>query len=194
MKKQLEEIKRQEELKKEQQLIKEFDVKDKYRLDFINKVKNPLYKFTKFTGVNLNMHSNSKYNSCNKRLEYSKDLKDREHKEEMNQQTSYFRELVNRNTEIMNLKLKGKYKYLNFSVNINNNLEPFNKKTFFKNLNNIDRNEFNKTLVKKIDKEKVTYPLMKKVIYSIIELMEDMYNYQFENDKEIIELEDFQKF
>ena len=35
---------------------------------------------------------------------------------------------------------------------------------------------------------------MKKTVYSIIELMEEMYEYQEENEKDIIELEDFKIF
>ena len=185
--KKLEDIKRLYKIKNELKLKKEYDVKEKYQLDFINKIKNPLYKFTKFTGVNLFMHSNSKYNSCNKRLEYSKELKEKIHKEELSQQICQIKKIMSNNTGMINLKLKDKFKNLN-------NLSPFNKIAYFKKLNDLNKEEFNNSLIQKYGKEKTVYPLMKKVIYSIIELMEDIYDYQDENEKEEIELEDFKIF
>ena len=194
MNKVFDDIKRQEEMKCQLQLKREYEIKEKYQLDFINKIKNPLYKFTKSTGINLNMHSNSKYNSCSKRLEYSKELKEKTHAEELSQQIASIRQLVERNTELMNLKLKKNHQIVNNSVNQSNNLVPFNKAKYFKNLNNIDREEFNLTLSKKYNTKNSSFPFMKKTVYSIIELMEEMYEYQEENEKDIIELEDFKIF
>ena len=193
MKKALDDIKRNEEMKNELKLKKEYEIKEKYQLDFINKKSNPLYKFTKFTGVNLFMNSNKKNNSCYKRSEYSKELKEKNHKDGINQEISYIKKLMNKNTEIMNLKLKEKYKYINLTFN-NNNLEPFNKRNFLKKLNNLNKDEFNLSLIKKHNKEKEIYPLIKNVVYSLIELMEDIYDYQENNEKEIIEVEDFKMF
>ena len=136
-------------MKNELKLKREYEIKEKYQLDFINKINNPLYKFTKVTGINLKNHSNSKYNSCIKRLEYSKELKEKTHIEELSQQIANIRELMKRNTELMNLRLKEKYKNVNNIINDNNNLEPFNKLKYFKKLDNIDREEFNLTLSKK---------------------------------------------
>ena len=193
-KKKFEEIKKLEEMKNELQLKRKYEIKEKYQLDFINKINNPLYKFTKVTGINLKNHSNSKYNSCIKRLEYSKELKEKTHIEELSQQIANIRELMKRNTELMNLRLKEKYKNVNNIINDNNNLEPFNKLKYFKKLDNIDREEFNLTLSKKYSTKNYSTPLMKKTVYSIIELMEEMYEYQDENEKEVIELEDFKLF
>ena len=191
IKKQYDDIKRQEKIQKELQLKKEYGVNEKYQLDFVNKIKNPLYKFTKFTGVNLFMHSNSKYNSCNKRLEYSKDLKEKTYKEEINQQILNIRKIMNNNTQNINSRLK--FNNLNISENKNNSI-PFNKAKYFKKLNNINKEEFSVSIIEKYKKEKECFPLIKKVTYSIIDLMEDIYNYQYDNDKEIIDLEDFKTF
>ena len=182
--------KRQEKIKNELQLKKEYEVKEKYQLDFINKIKNPLYRFTKFTGVNLFMHTNSKYNSCNKRLEYSKELKEKAHKEEINQQIENIKKIMNNESKTV------KIISIDNNLNIKNksNLMPFNKIKYFKKLNNLNKADFNISLIKKQNKEKEAFPLIKKVTYSIIDLMEDMYDYQYDNDKEIIELEDFKMF
>ena len=194
MKKKLEYKRRQEKMKNELKLKREYEIKEKYQLDFINRIKNPLYKFTKSTGVNLFLHSNSKYNSSNKRLEYSKELKEKTHIEELSQQIAYIRELMKRNTELTNLKLKEKYKNLNIQLNQNSNFEPFNKMKYFKTLNNLNKEEFNLTLRKKYNIKSNSIPLMKKTVYSIIELMEDMHEYQQEYEKDIIDLEDFKAF
>ena len=196
-KKKLDDIKKQEEIKNELKIKKchEFEILDKYRLDFVNKAKNPLYKFTKFSGVNLFNHSNSKYNSSNIRLIYSKNLKEKIHQEEIEQQILYARKIMNRNTELMNKRLKEKNRSLNFSVDINKyNLEPFNKRKYLKDVNKLDREEFGKYLNKKIVEKKNDFPIIKKLLYFIIELSEDIYEYQKENEKEIIELEDFKIF
>ena len=54
--------KMQEKIENELEAKKEYEVKEKYRLDFIDKKRNPLYKFTKYTGINLYNKANSKYN------------------------------------------------------------------------------------------------------------------------------------
>jgi hypothetical protein len=73
LKKQLEDMKKQEEIKNELKIkkINQYDIQDKYRLDFVNKINNPLYKFTKFTGINLFLHSDSKYNSSSSFIKLS---------------------------------------------------------------------------------------------------------------------------
>ena len=186
--KKYDDIKRQEKIQNE--LKKEYEIKEKYQLDFINKIKNPLYRFTKFTGVNLFMHTNSKYNSCNKRLEYSKELKEKTHNEEINKQIENIKKIMNNNTKEINMKLRDN----NLNKNNKKDLIPFNKIKYFKKLNNINKEGFYISLIKKYNKEKESMPLMKKVTYSIIDLMEDIYSYQYENEKEIIELEDFKMF
>ena len=193
MKKKLDELKNSEEIKNELRLKREYEVKEKYQLDFVNKIKNPLYKFTKFTGVNLFMHSNSKYNSCNKRLEYSKELKEKKHKEEFEQQLSCINKIMNTNTETMNPSLKEIYKKLNIGINSSNS-GLFNRRKYFKKLDTINKDEFNKLLTEKYNKDKEDYPIIKNVVYSIIELMEDIYDYQEEKEKQTIDLEDFKTF
>ena len=49
----LEDMKNQEKIKKELELKKEYEIKEKYQLDFIDKKRNPLYKFTKYSGINI---------------------------------------------------------------------------------------------------------------------------------------------
>ena len=146
-------MKNSEEIKNELRLKREYEVKEKYQLDFVNKIKNPLYKFTKFTGVNLFMHSNSKYNSCNKRLEYSKELKEKKHKEEFEQQLSCINKIMNTNTETMNPSLKEIYKKLNIGINSSNS-GLFNRRKYFKKLDTINKDEFNKLLTEKYNKDK----------------------------------------
>ena len=194
--KKLEDIKKQEEIKSELKIkkIHQYDIDDKYRLDFVNKVNNPLYKFTKFTGINLITHHGSKYNSCIKRINYSKDLKAKNHKYNIDKQIAMIRKIMNKNTELMDLEIKGKKGIIKNTNLSDNNLKPFNKGIFFKTLNKVNKEEFDKFKNDKYNKKKKLFPIIKKVVYSIIDFMEDIYEYQEENEKEIIEVEDFKIF
>ena len=96
---------------------------------------------------------------------------------------------MKKDTKIINIQLNDN------KLNINNdNLIPFNKLKYFKKLNNLNKEEFHKLFIKKYKKKKESFPLIKKITYSIIDLMEDMYNYQNDNEKEVINLKDFKKF
>ena len=196
LKKQLEDMKKQEEIKNELKIkkINQYDIQDKYRLDFVNKINNPLYKFTKFTGINLYLHSDSKYNSSSRRIKYSKDLKYQTHRDEIERQIAYIRELMQKNTESMNMKLKIKNKTLNKILNDDNNLEPFNKLKYFRYLNKLKFEDYDNFIKQKYENKDESVPIIKKLCYSIIELMEDISEYLIENEKEIIEIEDFKKF
>ena len=195
LKQKLEKLKNSEEMKNELKLKREYEIKEKYQLDFVNKIKNPLYKFTKFTGVNLFMKANNKYNSCSKRLEYSKELQSRKHKEESDKQFSLIKRTMNSNTETINPNVKGKYGKFNLNLNLyDNNKVPFNRKHYFKTLNKVNKDNFNKLLIKKINRNKEDYPIIKNLLYSIIDLMEDIADYQEETEKDIIDLEDFKMF
>ena len=196
LKKQLEDMKKQEEIKNELKIkkINQYDIQDKYRLDFVNKINNPLYKFTKFTGINLFLHSDSKYNSSSRRVKYSKNLKLETHREEIERQIAYIRKLMHKNTESMNMKLKEKNKTLNAILNDEKNSEPFNKLKYFRNLNKLKFEDYDKFLKEKYGNKDEAIPLINKLCYSIIELMEDISDYLIENEKEIIDVEDFKKF
>jgi len=196
LKKQMEDMKKQEEIKNELKIkkINQYDIQDKYRLDFVNKINNPLYKFTKFTGINLFLHSDSKYNSSSIRVKYSKDLKYKTHREEIERQITYIRQLMRKNTESMNMRLKEKNKTLNAILNDESNSEPFNKLKYFRNLNKLKFEDYDKFLKQKYENKDESVPLINKLCYSIIELMEDISDYLIENEKEIIDVEDFKKF
>ena len=196
LKKQMEDMKKQEEIKNELKIkkINQYDIQDKYRLDFVNKINNPLYKFTKFTGINLFLHSDSKYNSSSIRVKYSKDLKYKTHREEIERQIAYIRQLMRKNTESMNMRLKEKNKTLNAILNDESNSEPFNKLKYFRNLNKLKFEDHDKFLKQKYENKDESVPLINKLCYSIIELMEDISDYLIENEKEIIDVEDFKKF
>ena len=70
----------------------------------------------------------------------------------------------------------------------------FNKINYLKEVDKLNIVEYISEKSKRYSKIKQAYPDMKNVLTSIIDLTEDIYEYQQENEKEILDLQDFQKF
>ena len=100
-----EELKKKE---KEKLLINKnniFELKEKYKLDFLKKLNNPLYQFSKSTRIKLFSPINNKYNSYTKRYEYAKKFDEFKKRDDLNQQILNLKKSMNNNIDEINLKI-----------------------------------------------------------------------------------------
>ena len=200
-----EELKKKE---KEKLLINKnniFELKEKYKLDFLKKLNNPLYQFSKSTRIKLFSPINNKYNSYTKRYEYAKKFDEFKKRDDLNQQILNLKKSMNNNIDEINLKITKKILLRpiqsltssatsSFPVTTKNTTMKFNKINYLKEVDKLNIVEYISEKSKRYSKTKQAYPDMKNVLTSIIDLTEDIYEYQQENEKEILDLQDFQKF
>ena len=194
MKLRLEELKKQKN--KNEGFIKNnlFEINEKYRLDFVKKLNNPLYKFSQSTGINLSKRNYSKYNSYTKREEYAKEFTEIKRKNELNQQILNVKKLINKDIEEFKKTQKIYLKPIPNPYTQKNILSKFNKNDYLNQVNQINIDEYKLKQNQRYSQIKKVNPIIRNVVNSIIDLTEDIYDYQIENEKDILKLEDFQKF
>ena len=174
--------------------INPYEPKERYRIDFIKKINSPLYKFSKSTGINLSRKINPNYNSYTKRHEYAKEFTEIKKRNELNQELFNIKKLINKNIEEVKKSQKIYLRPLPNPYSPKNTSSKFNKVNFLNQVDLINIEEYKSNKAKRYLHIKQVYPYLRNVVSSIIDLTEDIYEYQQENEKEVLELEDFQKF
>ena len=160
---------------------KDFEIKEKYCIDFIKRANNPFYKSSKSTGINLSSNIYSKYNSYTKRTEYAKEFSEIKRKNELNNQILNIRKLMNKNKYLEPLSPRNKH-------------VKFNAKDFLNEIDQINIDEYNTKKQERYSHIKNIYPDINNLVYSIIDLTEDIYQNQIENEQEVLNLDDYHKF
>ena len=195
MKLKLEELKKKE-IKKEalQNINSIFEPKERYRIDFIRKTNNPFQKFSKSTGINLSQKIYSKYNSYTQRNEYAKEFAAIQKRNELNKEILNIKKLINRDIDEIKKSQKIYLRPIPNHFSIKSPTSKFNKIAYLNQVDQINIEEYNSNKAKRYLHTKQVYPYLRNVLYSIIDLTEDIYDYQQENEKEVLEVEDYQKF
>ena len=191
----LDEMKKQEKLKNK---IKEnknniFETKERYQLDFLKKLNNPLYKFSKSTGINISTRITDNYKSYTKRYEYAKEFAEMKKRNEINQQLISIRKSINLNLEEVKKSQKILLRPLPTPYSPKNSSTQFNKIQFLNEVDKINIVEYKSRKNEIYTHIKNIYPTIKNVVYSILDLTEEIYDYQDFNEKDIVDLEDFHK-
>ena len=173
-----------------------YELKEKYKLDFLKKLDNPLYQFSKSTRIKLFSPILDKYNSYTKRYEYAKKFTEFKKRDDLNQQLLNIKKLMYQNTEEINTKKSSKIflRPLPLPATTKNSLTKFNKINYLNEVAKINISDYISEKNKKYSHIKQVYPDIKNVLDSIIDLTEDIYEYQQENENEVLDLKDFQKF
>ena len=171
-----------------------FETNEKYRLDFVRKVNNPLYKNSKSTGMKLSSKINNKYDSYRKRMEFAKEFSEINKREELNQQIFNIKKLINKDLDEIKKSQKIILRPIPNYYSAKNSLTKFNKINYLSQVDKINIKEYLLEKNKKYSNTKKIYPDIRDVMTSIIDLTEDIYEYQQENEKDTLELEDFQRF
>ena len=190
----LDELKRQEIKKEAMKKINLFETKEKYQIDFIKKKNNPLFNFSKSTRINTSNHIYSNFNSYFKRNEYAKEFTEIKKRKEYNQQISTVQKLINKDIDEIKKSQKIILRPIPNSLTTKNAYSKFNKINYLNQVDQLNIEEYiskkrqKYSLIKKVD------PYIRNIVNSIIDLTEDIYEYQQEYEKEVLDLEDFQKF
>ena len=134
-----------------------------------------------------NVPENSKYKSAFKRKEYSDIWKKEKEKNIVIKRLNHFNNLF------YNLKLSRKLKPISSSTDIINRVNKeeknkFNPKLFFKEVDSLDLNEFNKYFEKKKKIFKKHYIILKELVVLIINVTMEGYIYQAETKKDLIDI------
>ena len=196
MKIKLEELKKEEIKRAEKQnnLKKMYGVQEKYQIDFLKNINNPLSKFSKSTSNKLSIKINFKDNSYNKRFEYGKELTGLKKRNELNKQILGIKKLINKGIDEMKKSQKIYLRPLPNPFSTKNETSKFNKINYLNQVAKINMEEYNSEKSKRHAHIKKVYPYLRNITSSIIDLMEDIYDYQEENEKDVLDLEDFHKF
>jgi len=190
----LEELKKLELKKEALKNINPYEPKERYRIDFIKKLNSPIYKFTKSTGINVSKKINPNYNSYTKRYEYSKEYTEIKKRAELNKEILNIKKLINKDIEEVKRSQKIYLRPLPNPYSTRNSHSKFNKVNYLNQVDLINIEEYTSKKAKRYSHIKQVYPYLRNVVSSIIDLTEDIYEYQQENEKEVLDLEDFQKF
>ena len=197
-KKKYEELKKQERAKLLINKNNIYELKEKYKLDFLKKLDNPLYQFSKSTRIKLFSPIHDKYNSYSKRYDYAKKFTEFKKRDDLNHQILNIKKLMYQNTEEININVNTKKSSKIFlrplPMTTKNSVTKFNKINYLNEVAKINISDYISKKSKRYSHIKQVYPDIKNVLTSIIDLTEDIYEYQQENENEILELKDFQNF
>ena len=173
-------------------------------IDFCRKDRNI---FNERKQAQMDLSTNKKkepvFNTASRRLKYSKDLKESIYKKKSDKITQKFKIMFEKRTEELNNELeaknqnsfKNKFKQrksimaLNIDLSVNKN--GFNKDVFFHDVNKIDYKSYDEAIQKKHKKMKNDFPLIKDIMYYILEYAEEISLYLSENDKKLIDVNDY---
>ena len=191
------ELKKLEDKKKQEIIKKEFNYKMFYdvpEIDFFKPDKNPFTKnkppklYLSFT----NNKSQYLINSSSRRLNYSNNLKQSKELEKLENRKEYYQKIFLKNSENIAKNLKK----LKINLKTGNNDEQntaFNKGKYLRIVNKLNYKEYNDYITKKHKQMKYDYPLVKQIIYLIIDYTVEGFFYQKENNKELIDMSLFIK-
>ena len=190
-------IKKQEELKKQLRIKNNvIEIKEIHQLDFVNRIHNPLYKTKTNTNFTFALVDQNKTKSANKRLDFSKNYQKACEINKINETRNYFRSIVEKNTDLINKNLTKRRNL--YSMDFCNILSPkknnFNKLKYFKHLNKLTYTKFNEYVKERKKVLMTDFPLIKNMLYLIIDISMDMYFYRETNDVELLDLPEFKKF
>ena len=188
------EMKKQKDKKKQEEIKKEFNylnIYDILEIDFFKPEKNPLFK-KRPPQMILSFTQNNRYliNSSSRRLKYSNDLKQSKEQEKLENRKEYYQKIFEKNS----LNISKNLKKLKISTNLgsNSNTEEqntqFNKAKYLKSVNKLKYNEYNEFIIKRHKQIKNDLPLIKEIIYLIIDYTVEGYFYQKENNIELINI------
>ena len=188
------EIRKMKDKKKQEKIKKEFDSKiyDIPEIDFFKQDKNPFYKNR--PKIKLTFSNNNRYliNSSSRRLKYSNDLKQSIERKKLENRKEYYKKLFLRNSENISNNLK-KLK-INLDMDDKNNEIKFNKEQYFNSLSGLNYNEYNDYIIKRHVQIKKDIPLIKDIIFLIIDYTVEGYFYQKDNNSELLDLSTYINF
>ena len=86
------------------------------------------------------------------------------------------------------------FKYLKTEQNFNYNYNIFNKRIFFKTLNNENLADRKIKLIKKYDKKTKDTILIKNILFKILDIVEECHFYQVENEVDLINIPEWKNW
>ena len=171
--------KKAESMKKQETTKKKIKIKlnDIPELDFVNKEKNPLYRFRLPIGISIENHN--KYLSYQKRMKYAKNWKIYHKQRQIEKKMKYFSSILK---NIKNLNKKDEKDNYFFDENI-----------YFSIINKFNSENLNKTIARKRLKLMKDFPLIRNISLLIIEMAMEIYFYKEENEEQLIDVETYTK-
>lgn len=201
MKKLKEQLKERMEMKKENELRTSKKIKEELKnnffnndippdeINFLKREKNPLIPkriyCTAFSAVSL--RNTNKSQTFQKRLEYEKQYNLGKKNKAIAKRIDYFRSLILRQ------KKPPQPRVIKLRPNMSTE-EQFNRNFFFTSLNNKSLDQSVKESQIRIKTKDEDTPLIKKIIYQIIELTEECYEYQKTKKEDYLDLDLFKKW
>ena len=173
--------KKQEKIKKEFNYNKMYEVPE---IDFFKPEKNPLFKKRPPTMI-LTFKDNNRYliNSSSKRTKYSDELKKSKELKKIENRKEYYRKIFVKNSENISKNLKFK------NIDMKNDEQIlFNKAKYLKTVDKLNYTEFSEFIFKKHKQMKDDFPLIKQIIYLIIDYTVEAYFYQKDNDIKLLDI------
>ena len=168
-----------------------FIKKDKKFLDNITNIlnnKKNAYNSLENNFILYNKIDNSKYNTSNKRKEYSKMREKEIESEKLKKRLFFFNKLLSSNQR-RNLSQKNIFNRANpLSLNLGYKNKIFDKHKYYEELNKFDFIEFKDICKKRYDKFKEDYSIMKNIILLIIDFTMEGYFYQKDKKTDIIDM------
>ena len=183
------ENKKVEDKKKQEYFRKELNLYEVPEIDFFKPEKNPLFK-KKLPEMILSYSNNNRYliNSSTRRLKYCNNLTESKKLKILENRKEYYKNIFIKNSENISKNLKKLRMNIKSDINAEEQSSHFNKEKFIKNLNKLDYIEYNNLITKKHLQMKNDFPLIKEIIYLIIDYTVEGYFYQKENNIELINI------
>ena len=188
------EMKKLKDKKKQQEIKKDFNYHNIYdipEIDFFKPEKNPLFK-RKPPEMNLSFSQNNNYliNSSSRRLKYCNDLKQSKDLKKLENRKEYYHKIFEKNSEDISKNLKKLKISIDLNINLNSEAQSpqFNKAKYLKSVNQLKYDEHNELIIKKHKQMKIDFPLIKEIIYLIIDYTVEGYFYQKDKNNKLIDI------